>query len=200
MDKKCVMKKSIPPDNRDKIILHRPILYRPIVLIGMMGAGKSSVGRSLARLIDAPFTDADHEIEDAAGRRVAQIFSDYGEDEFRRLEHQIIARLLTGPVGVLSLGGGAFIHDGTRAQVKEKALSVWLKVDQTVLTERVARHGERPLLKDTNPTERIAQLLSAREPIYAQADLTVLCDNRPVAQTARAVWDAIQAAPNFQNR
>jgi shikimate kinase len=166
----------------------------PVVLVGMMGAGKSSVGRALARLLGLPFYDADAEIEAAAGYGVAQIFSDYGEDEFRRLERQVILRLLGQGRCVLSLGGGAFMDEGTRARILESALSVWLKVDHDLLMERVLRHGDRPLLKDGDPRKKMAALLALREPVYALADLTVLCDDRPVPQTAQRVHDAILAA------
>ncbi|MDR3450139.1 MAG: shikimate kinase [Alphaproteobacteria bacterium] len=170
----------------------------PVVLIGMMGAGKSSVGRALAKLMGLPFHDADSEIEAAAGRSPQQIFEEYGEAEFRRLERQVIARLLEGPRCVLSLGGGAFMEDETRARVEEKAFSVWLKVDRDLLVERVLRHGERPMLKGGDPRERMATLLDAREPVYAGADLTVLCDDRPVAETAKRVLAAMQAGPESQ--
>ncbi|MDE1900452.1 MAG: shikimate kinase [Alphaproteobacteria bacterium] len=180
---------------------NRVLLARPVVLIGMMGAGKSSVGAALAHLYGAPFTDADTEIEAAAGCRIAQIFADYGEGEFRRLERQVIARLLQDEPRVLSLGGGAFINDETRARVRQSALSVWLRVEPALLLERVLRHGHRPMLQGGDPAEKLARLLAEREPVYAQADITVMCDDRPVAQTARQVYDAItQAAPDFQNR
>ena len=155
-------------------------LTQPVVLLGMMGAGKTSVGRALAKILAVPFFDADKEIEAAAGRSVAAIFSEYGEAEFRRLERQVIARLLQGEAGVLSLGGGAFMDAQTRACIKDAAFSVWLKVDHALLMERVLRHGGRPLLQDGNPQEKMARLLAEREPVYAQADLTVLCDDRPV--------------------
>jgi shikimate kinase len=165
----------------------------------MMGAGKSSIGAAVAKIIGTSFFDADVEIAAAAGCPVAQIFADYGEDEFRRLERQVIARLLRGPVCVLSLGGGAFINDETRARIKQTALSVWLKVDFDLLLQRVLRHGDRPLLKGGDPAQKLRTLLSEREPIYAQADITVLCDDRPVPETAQRVYDAICAELNFQN-
>ena len=171
-----------------------------MVLVGMMGAGKSSVGRALAELVGAPFYDTDNEIEGASGRSIASIFADYGETEFRRLERQVIARLLSGKACILSVGGGAFMDPQTREGLVEKAFSVWLKVDHALLFERVSRNGNRPLLKTDNPKEKMEKLLAEREPVYAQADLTILCDNRPVVQTACRVWKAIQAAPGFQTR
>ncbi len=170
-------------------------LQRSVVLVGMMGAGKTSVGRAVAESLSVPFFDADVEIEAAAGCSVASIFADYGEAEFRRLERQVIARLLNGEPCVLSLGGGAFMDAETRGRIKESGLSVWLKVDHALLLARVLRHGDRPLLKEGDPREKMERLLSEREPVYAQADLTVLCDDRPVAQTARRVREAIEKKP-----
>ena len=167
-------------------------LSRPLVLIGMMGAGKTSVGRALADLLDIPFFDADTEIEAAARCSVAQIFADYGEAEFRRMEQQVIARLLQGGMCVLSVGGGAFMNEQTRARIKELALSLWLKVDREILLKRVLRNGNRPLLKGDNPKEKFERILNEREPVYALADLTVLCDDRPVMQTAKRVHEALQ--------
>ena len=172
-------------------------LTRSVVLIGMMGAGKTSVGRALAESLSVSFFDADAEIEAAAGRSVTSIFADYGEAEFRRLERQVIARLLSHELCVLSLGGGAFMDVETREKISKAALSVWLKVDHALLLERVLRHGDRPLLKEGDPREKMERLLREREPVYAQADLTVLCDDRPVAQTARRVRDAIEKKPAF---
>ena len=160
----------------------------------MMGAGKSSVGRALAALLSVPYADADAEIESAARCSVAQIFADYGEAEFRRMERQVIARLLNAGMCVLSLGGGAFIDSETRARVKEKALSVWIKVDRTLLLTRVLRYGNRPLLKDGDPKEKLEKILNEREPIYAEADLTILCDDRPVAHNARQIAEAVKVA------
>jgi shikimate kinase len=167
---------------------------RPVVLIGMMGAGKTSVGRALADYMKMSFFDADMEIEAAAGRSVASIFMDYGEAEFRRLERQVIARLLDGTPCILSLGGGAFMDEQTRARIKTSSLSIWLKVDHDLLIKRVLRHGDRPLLKEGDPAEKMRRMLAEREPVYAQADITVLCDDRPVAQTAKNVWDAVCCA------
>lgn len=167
-------------------------LKKPVVLIGMMGAGKTSVGRALAGILSVPFFDADREIELAAGRSIPSIFADYGEAEFRRLERQVIGRLLGKEPCVVSLGGGAFIDVETRARVKETALSVWLKVERGLLLERVLRHGDRPMLKGGDPQEKMNALLAVREPIYAEADLAVLCDDRPVAQTAWRVWEALR--------
>ncbi|MDE2029730.1 MAG: shikimate kinase [Alphaproteobacteria bacterium] len=189
------MKKS----DMEKNIPEAAPLPRTIVVIGMMGAGKSSIGAAVARLADAPFIDADREIEAAAGCAVAEIFASYGEAEFRRLEKQVIARLLDGAPCVLSLGGGAFMDGETRARIREAAFSVWLKVDEDVLLRRVTRHGGRPLLADGDPAEKMARLIEARTPVYAEADLVVTCDDRPVGENAQRVWDAIQTSPGFRS-
>ncbi len=178
----------------NKSIFEKYSLSRPVVLIGMMGAGKTSVGRALAQLMNVPFFDSDAEIEAAAGRSVADIFSDLGEAEFRQKERQIIARLLDKKPCVLSLGGGAFMNETTRGHIKDKAFSVWLKVDKGLLLDRVTRTGHRPLLKGGNPKEKLETLLAEREPVYAEADLTAYCDDRPVFENARQLMIAIQAA------
>lgn len=177
-----------------KSISEKFTLTRPIVLIGMMGAGKSSVGKALAEHLAVPFFDADAEIEASAGCSVAQIFEDYGEPEFRRMERQVIARLLDNGACVLSPGGGAFMNDETRARIKKAAFSVWIKVDRDLLLRRVLRHNTRPLFKTGDPIEIMARLLADREPVYAQADLTVKCDDRPVTQNARLIKEAICTA------
>ena len=174
----------------DKSKFEKSSLEKPVVLIGMMGAGKSSVGRALAELLSLPYNDSDAEIEAASQCSVAQIFSDYGEAEFRRMERQVIARLL-GHQCVLSLGGGAFTDPETRTRIKQQALSVWIQVDRELLIKRVLRHGNRPLLKGGDPKEKLEKILSEREPIYAEADLTVLCDDRPIKENAQQIADAI---------
>lgn len=147
---------------------------RSLVLLGMMGCGKSAIGKMLARKLGLAFVDADHEIEEAAGRTVAEIFEDYGEEEFRRLETRVIDRVLSdGPV-LLALGGGAFMAEDTRSAIAEKGLSIWLKADLDLLLERVSRRpGKRPLLKTGNPRDILINLLKTREPVYALADLHV---------------------------
>jgi len=181
-----------------KSISEKISLTKPLVLIGMMGAGKTSIGQALAALLGVPFFDSDAEIEASAGCSVSQIFSDYGEREFRRMERQVIARLLkTGPC-VLSLGGGAFIDPETREHVKTDALSLWIKVARETLLERVMRHDTRPLLRDENPKEKFERILSEREPIYALADLVVLCDEGPITHNAQKIMAALQAAQEPQ--
>ena len=170
------------------------VLPKPVVLVGMPGAGKSKIGIALAEMLTTDFIDADRKIEEAADLTVADIFAKHGEQEFRRLERDVIARLLKGGACVLSLGGGAFINAETRANIKRSAISVWLKVHHDLLVARVERRDNRPLLQGDNKREKIAALQVEREPIYAGADVTVLCDDRPVAENARRVREAIEAA------
>jgi shikimate kinase len=147
---------------------------RSIVLIGMMGAGKSSIGRRLAARLAIPFVDADVEIEEAAGMSIADIFAAHGEPYFRAGETRVIARLLDHGPQVLATGGGAFMNEQTRAKISETAVSVWLKADLDVLARRLRRRNDRPLLKTADPVATLAALLAEREPVYGKADVTVL--------------------------
>jgi shikimate kinase len=147
---------------------------RSIVLVGMMGAGKSSIGRRVATRLAIPFVDADAEIELAADMTIAEIFAVHGEPYFRAGEARVIARLLERGPQVLATGGGAFMNAQTRAALKEKAVSVWLKADLDVLTKRLRRRSDRPLLKTEDPVATLTNLLQMRDPIYATADVTVL--------------------------
>jgi shikimate kinase len=147
---------------------------RSIVLIGMMGAGKSSVGRRLAARLSIPFVDADAEIEKAAGMSIADIFARHGEADFRSGEARVIARLLDGGPQVLATGGGAFMNPATRSIIQAKGISIWLSADVEVLMRRISkRKHERPLLQTADPAETLRHLLAERESIYAQADLTI---------------------------
>jgi shikimate kinase len=154
-------------------------LKRTVALVGMMGAGKSALGRRLAARLGVEFRDADTEIEQAAGCTINEIFARYGEPAFRDGERKVIARLLTLPPHVLATGGGAFADDETRARIKNEAASVWIKVPLEVLIARVGRRDTRPMLKDGDPAEIMARLLKQREPLYAEADLTVNSENGP---------------------
>jgi shikimate kinase len=147
---------------------------RPIVLIGVMGAGKTSIGKRLATRLDLPFTDADQEIEDAAGKTISEIFEEDGEECFRDGERRVIARLLEGGAKVLSTGGGAFMNEETRNRIAAKGISVWLKADIDVLMERVMRRDTRPLLKNNSPRAVMERLIEERYPVYALADITVV--------------------------
>lgn len=164
---------------------------RPIALVGLMGAGKTTVGRRLAAALQLPFVDADAEIERAARLTVAEIFELHGEAEFRRGERGVIARLLNDPPHVLATGGGAFIDPATRALVKEKAISVWLKAPLEVLMRRVEKRETRPLLKNGDPEATMRKLMEDRYPIYAEADLTVESTNAPHTASVSSVLDAL---------
>jgi shikimate kinase len=168
-------------------------LDRTIVLIGMMGAGKTAVGRRLAKALGWPFQDADAAIEAAAGTTIANIFAEIGEAAFREKERRVIARLLGDERQVLALGGGAFVDPQTRALVRAKALSVWLQADLDTLVRRTGRPGKRPLLADGDPRERLSELLRARTPIYAEADLVVDSGNAPITVVVERVLEALAA-------
>ena len=152
---------------------YTPLRARTIALVGLMGVGKSSVGRRLANALDLPFRDADHEIETAAGRSIPDIFAEMGEPAFREGERRVIARLLEDPPHVLATGGGAFMNDETRALIKERSISVWLKADLEVLVRRVSRKDSRPLLSGKDPLAVLTELAEKRYPVYAEADITV---------------------------
>jgi shikimate kinase len=147
---------------------------RSIVLVGMMGAGKSSIGRRVAARLGIPFVDADVEIEQAAGMSIADIFAAQGEPYFRAGEARVIARLLDHGPQVLATGGGAFMNEQTRANIRHKGVSVWLKAELDVLTRRLRRRNDRPLLKTPDPMATVANLLAERDPIYGEADVTVM--------------------------
>lgn len=155
-------------------------LTRTIALVGMMGAGKSSVGRRLATHMRVEFFDADTEIETAAGRPIPEIFAAYGEPAFRDCERKVISRLLDEkPPHILATGGGAFMSEETRSVMREKAVSIWLKAPVDLLFARVRHKGNRPLLKTANPRQTLADLLAVREPTYALADITIESQDVP---------------------
>jgi shikimate kinase len=152
---------------------------KPIVLVGLMGVGKSTVGRRLANRLHLPFADADHEIERAAGMTVNEIFERFGEPYFRDGERRVIARLIDGTPRVVATGGGAFINDETRALILDQALAVWLDAPPEVLAERVRRRDTRPLLRNRDPLRVLTDLAAIRNPIYAQAPIRVSSDRAP---------------------
>jgi shikimate kinase len=166
---------------------------RPLVLIGMMGAGKTTVGRRIAARLGRRFVDSDEEIEKAANMSIEEMFAELGEPEFRSGEARVIARLLREGALVLATGGGAFINAETRALVKAEAVSVWLRAEFEVLFARVSRRSNRPLLKTSNPRETLKSLMDARYPIYSEADVTV--HSRDVSQdmVAEEVIEAVLA-------
>lgn len=153
--------------------IEEPFIDRPIALVGMMGAGKSTIGRRLAARLELPFLDADHEIEMAAGRSVTEIFEEFGEAAFRDGERRVFKRLVTTGPCILATGGGAFLDDEIRSLLGEKCISVWLNASLDTLVERTGRKDTRPLLKKGDPREILAKLLAERGPVYAQADIQV---------------------------
>jgi len=169
-----------------------PHPHRTIVLVGLMGAGKSSIGRRLAQRLGLPFVDADKEIEAAAGCSIEEIFERLGEAAFRDGERRVILRLLDDPVHVLSTGGGAFMDAAIRARVKEAAVSVWLRADLDLLVRRVSRRSNRPLLKQGDPRDVLARLIDVRHPMYAQADICVDSADGPPELMVQKVIDEIQ--------
>ena len=146
---------------------------RSLVLVGMMGAGKSSIGRKLAQRLSLPFVDADCEIEHAAGMSISEIFAKHGEAYFRAGEARVIARLLDGGPQVLATGGGAFMHPQSRDAIRAKGISIWLKADYEVLMKRIKRRNDRPMLKTDDPGETLRRLMAERDPVYAEADVIV---------------------------
>ena len=157
---------------------------RPIVLVGLMGAGKTNIGRRLGARLNLPFFDSDHEIEAAAGETIEEIFANRGEQTFRDGERRVIVRLLAQPVHVLGTGGGACMDPVTRAAIARRGLSVWLRADLDVLFARVSRRTNRPLLKTPDPRAVLAELIERRYPIYAEADVTIDSGDGPADVTA----------------
>ncbi|HEX4710433.1 shikimate kinase [Phenylobacterium sp.] len=172
---------------------YAPLRHRTIALVGLMGVGKSSVGRRLANALDLPFRDADTEVEAAAGRSISDIFVDLGEDAFREGERRVIARLLDQEPHVLATGGGAFMNEQTRALIKSKAVSVWLKADLEILARRVSRKDTRPLLAGKDPLVVLQSLAEARYPVYAQADIAVETGDAAHHVTVEQVIEALSA-------
>ena len=165
---------------------------RTITLVGLMGAGKSTVGRRLASRLDLPFVDADSEIEAAAGCTIPEIFERHGEAEFRAGERRVISRLLRGRPKVLATGGGAFMDPDTRQRIKARGISVWLRADLELLMARVARRDNRPLLKQGDPREIMERLMAQRYPVYAEADITVESNEGPHDAIVERIVDALR--------
>src|SRR5436309_4165587 len=170
---------------------------RTVVMVGMMGAGKSSVGRRLALRLGLPFVDADSEIEQAANATINEIFDRHGEAYFRDGERRVIRRLLDGAPKVLATGGGAFMQPETRAAIKQNAISIWLQADRELLSSRVTRRSNRPLLKAADPEEVIDRLMAERHPTYAEADIHV--QSRDVAHDV-VIDDILTALADFLGR
>lgn len=166
---------------------------RPIVLIGLMGVGKTTVGRRLAQRLGLSFVDADEEIEEAAGMTVSEIFERFGEPYFRDGERRVIARLIDGNPKVIATGGGAFMNEQTRALILERATAVWLEADIEVLVERVRRRDTRPLLKGRDPRDVLRDLAKLRNPVYALAPIHVRSQPSPHDATVKAILKALSA-------
>ena len=179
-------------DRQERLLAIRKALGpRSVVLIGLMGAGKTAVGRRLANRLDLPFIDADSEIEVAAGASISEIFAEHGEAYFRQGERKVIARLLENGPQVLATGGGAYMNPDTRANIKAHGLSVWLKADIKVLMKRVGRRDNRPLLAAGDPEKVMKRLMEERYPVYAEADVTVESRDVPHDVIVGAVIDAL---------
>jgi shikimate kinase len=168
-------------------------LDKTVVLVGMMGAGKTSVGRRLASALGMPFRDADVEIETAAGCSINEIFERFGEPAFRAGERKVIARLLREPPHILATGGGAFMDPETRARIQENGISIWLKANIDLLLERVKRKDNRPLLRNTDSRTALMRLMVEREPVYALAEITVESDDGPHDTVVRRIIAALDA-------
>src|ERR1700720_4104459 len=166
---------------------------RSVVLVGMMGTGKSTVGRRLSGRLGLPFLDADIEIEAAAGMSISDIFETHGEPHFRDGEARVIARLLDSGPAVLATGGGAFMREETRNRIRDKAVSIWLKADADVIMKRVKRRADRPLLQTADPAATIGRLIEEREPVYRHADITIWSRDVPHEKIVDECVEALHA-------
>jgi shikimate kinase len=171
----------------------RFVLPKPVVLIGLMGAGKTSIGRQLAKTLKVPFVDSDVVLIEQAGVSIEEIFTRYGEPTFRQYERKIIAQLLDGQPKIVATGGGAFIQDDTRAVIREGGISVWLKATLPQLLNRTHSNTNRPLLQNGNRDEILEKLMIERYPIYAGADITIDSVDGPLAITAAAIISSLKA-------
>jgi shikimate kinase len=169
---------------------------RSIVLVGLMGAGKSCIGKRLAHHYGLPFVDADREIETAAGCSISDFFELHGEQAFRDGERRVIARLLSNPQHVLATGGGAFMDAQTRSLIKERSISIWLRAELDQLLKRVGRRNDRPLLKNVDQRAKLSELIDLRYPVYAEADIVVDSADGPPEMTLDRVLDALDAYLN----
>lgn len=179
-----------PQDSPESLSFGLP---KSIVLIGMMGAGKTTIGRRVAERLGVRFVDADKEIEKAAGQSISELFEEYGEAYFRDGERRVIARLLSGPPCVVAAGGGAYIEPVTRATIDARAITLWLRADADVLWERVRRRSHRPLLRTGNPKATLEGLMAERYPVYAEADIVVDSEDLPKEDMADRVIEALRA-------
>jgi shikimate kinase len=186
----CIALDDMPPSLPN----NQPIFDRPLVLVGLMGTGKSTVGKRLAARLHLPFVDADNEIERAAGLSIPEIFERFGESEFRDGERRVIARLIDGRPKVIATGGGAFMQDDTRALILERTTAIWLDADLDVLAERVGRRdGSRPLLRNRDPRQALEELAAIRNPIYALAPVHVRSQPLPHEATVDNILKALSS-------
>jgi len=172
---------------------------RSVVLVGLMGCGKSAIGRRLASALSLPFVDADEEIEKAAGKSINEIFEDHGETEFREGERKVIARLLSGGPQILATGGGAYMDPQTRNSIANQGISVWLKAELPVLLRRVSRRDNRPLLKTGNPSEVMSRLMRERYPTYSEAEITAESRDVPHEQIVTEIIEKLYNKRNSDN-
>ena len=178
-----------PQDREIAVIAAR--ITRPVVLVGLMGVGKSTVGRKLATMLGRDFVDADDAIVEAAQRSIPEIFATFGEAYFRDGERRVIARLIDEGHGVIATGGGAFVDAATRQRVLDRGIAVWIDCDTDTLVERTSRRPTRPLLQQGDPHAILSRLAAERAPFYAEAPIRVVSENGPHADTARAIIEAI---------
>jgi shikimate kinase len=168
-----------------------PHVERPIVLVGLMGVGKSTIGRRLAKRLGLAFIDSDSEIEAAAGYTISEIFERFGEANFRDGERRVIARLVEGAPKVIATGGGAFMDPGTRALILDRCTAIWLDADVRLLAERVGRRDTRPLLKDKDPVTVLSELAAVRNPVYSLAHLHIRSEATPHEDTVERIITAL---------
>lgn len=168
-------------------------LPKTVVLVGLMGVGKTAIGKRLAQRLELDFVDADKEIEAAAGCSIAEIFERHGEQSFRDGERRVILRLLENPVHVLSTGGGAFMDPETRARIAERGISIWLRAELELMLKRVSRRNDRPLLQVADPRAKLQELIALRYPVYALADITVDSVDAPPEVTVERVYESLSA-------
>jgi shikimate kinase len=168
-------------------------LERPVVLVGLMGAGKTQLGQALAEKLDWPFRDSDHEIEQVGGLAIHEIFDRFGEEKFRELERRVIGDVLTGEPMIMATGGGAFVQEATRDLINGRAISVWLRASLETLVQRTQQSKHRPLLQTDNPAKVLGDLMEKRYPLYANATLVVDTDNFTRWQTLDVVLDRLHA-------
>ena len=180
-------------DNETADDIKSKLCGRSIVLVGLMGCGKSSIGKRLAVRLAMPFVDADEEIEAVAAKSISEIFADHGEEFFRDRERKVIARLLAQGPQILATGGGAYMHPETRDAIRANGISIWLKADLPVLMRRVSKRDTRPLLKTANPEATMRKLMDARYPVYAQADMTVESRDEPHDVLVNEIIDRLNA-------